>query len=91
MSNSKSDLKIIKPTEEEIKKFSGVVYTPVYKHWQGFANYTINTMTIKDNVVTDQQLGDPYCAMEVLAKLELAYSRLIEKMRRNYPSGFRHV
>lgn len=91
MSKKEKEVKIVEPELPIIPSFTGTVHTIVYKPHQGFADYAVATMTIEDGLIIGTVYSDPYAAFEALAKLELANSRLLEKMRRGYPGGFQHV
>lgn len=67
------------------------VHTLLYRPHNGFANYTIATITIKDGKVTDIQYSEPYNGTESLIRMDMLNGRLLEKMRRNYPAGFTFV
>lgn len=71
--------------------FSGTVHTLVYCPHQGFANYAIATLTIVEGLVEKVELSDPYAGFEAMAKMELMNEKLLDKMRGQYPVGFRHV
>lgn len=71
--------------------FTGEVYTLVRRPHNGFANYAIATLTIKNGRVVGQTLSDPYAGFEATARLELANERLLSSLRKNYPPEFQHV
>lgn len=73
------------------KKFSGEVLTIVPKPHEGFADYSVATLTIEKGVLTKIELSDPYAGFEALMKLEIANAKAFEKMRSSYPPEFRHV
>jgi len=67
-------------------KFSGVVYTLVHKPYQGFADYAVATISIKDGVIESMELSDPYMGFEAMHRLELKNEALLEKLRKTYPN-----
>lgn len=73
------------------QEFSGVVHTLMYRPWQGFADYSVVTLTIKDGVVVSTEIGQPLAGFEAFAHLDIKNARLLEHMRQNYPQGFQHV
>jgi len=66
------------------------VHTLLYRPHNGFANYTIATIKIEEGIVTDIQYSDPYNGAEALWRMDVLNGRLLEKLRRNYPTGFQH-
>lgn len=73
------------------KKFSGTVHTLVFRPHEGFADYAVKTLVIRDGIVEEEAMSDPYAGFEALAKLETMNARLLEAMRVKYPAGYRHV
>jgi hypothetical protein len=74
-------------------KFSGTVYSIVAKPWQGFSDYVILELEIKDDVVVKQsEKTGPLCGAEALGWLEIYEERQLEKLRKNYPvKGLRTI
>ena len=70
-------------------KLNCEVHTLLYRPHNGFANYTIATITIKDGVVDDIKYSEPYNGTESLIRMDMENGKLLEKMRRNYPAGYR--
>lgn len=94
MEQNKRDIPAVKELEFALpapKNFSGVVHTICYRPHNGFANYTIGTLTIEKGVVKKIEYSDPYAAFETIIRLELMNEKKVEHMRRNYPAGFRQL
>lgn len=70
--------------------FTGQVYTLVHKPHEGFANYGIATIDIKNGVVTKMEVGQPFNAFEAKLRMELKNDAKLEELRRNYPGDYRH-
>lgn len=64
------------------------VNTMMYRPHEGFANYTIATMTIKNGKVVDIQYSDPLNGTESLIRMDVKNGQLLEKLRRAYPAGY---
>lgn len=70
--------------------FTGTVHTLVHKPHEGFANYGIATLEIKNGIVVSMQVGPPYAAFEAAARMELLNNKLLEGLRKTYPAEYRH-
>jgi len=88
----KVNLELIR-LKEKLKDFSGEIYTFVYRpHPQGFANYAIVKLKISEGIVDEVlEISDYYNWTEARARMEIKQAYLIEKMKTNYPAGYRHV
>lgn len=73
-------------------KFSGQVLTFIYRPHEGFADFSIVSMRLKDGKVTEvEDISDPYLPFEARARMETKMDQTMETMRRSYPEGHRHV
>ncbi len=70
--------------------YSGTVHALVHKPHEGFANYAIATLEIKNGIVTNMTLGQPYNAFEAKLRMELLNDKRLEELRRTYPAEYRH-
>lgn len=73
------------------ERFSGEVKAVVYKPHEGFANYSLTTLTIKDNKVTQIEHSQPMAMFEILIKMDRENEKLLERLRKNYPRGYKFI
>lgn len=95
-SNDEIALEQMQREVEDIKNeclgFSGEVLAFVYRPHNGFANFAIVNLKLKDGEVEDVvEVTQPHAAFEIRAHMETKQAYKLEKMRQNYPSGFQHV
>lgn len=73
-------------------KFTGATFSFVYRPHNGFADFAIVKMHLKEGVVVSvEDVSDPYTAMEARARMEMKQAYEMEKMQRSYPEGYQHV
>lgn len=73
-------------------EFNGTIYTIVPRPNQGFANFAIADVEIKDGVVQKITLSEPYAFFEAIARLEIRNEKMLTEMNRKYPvPGLRYV
>lgn len=84
--------KEIDDIKKDAKKFTGVLHAFKYRPHEGFADFCIVTLQLKNGVVESvTEVSDPYAAIECRIKMEIKQAYHIEKMRLEYPAGFQHV
>lgn len=69
-------------------KYTGTVYALVHKPHEGFANFGIVTLQLKDGVVCGTEISQPYNGIESLAKLDKLHDEMLEQLRKTYPPEY---
>lgn len=72
-------------------KFSGEVKAVVYKPHEGFADFSLTTLNIKDNKIINIKHSQPMAAFEILVKMDRENEKLLDRMRKNYPKGYKFI
>jgi hypothetical protein len=68
-------------------KFSGVARSVQCYDHEGYRNFRICRMTIKDGIVTRIEYSDPFASFELIAKLELEQELAIHNLNSNWLDG----
>lgn len=69
-------------------KYTGTVYALVHKPHEGFANFGIVTLKLKDGVIVATDISQPYNGLEALAKLDILNDKALEALRKTYPPEY---
>lgn len=66
---------------------TGVAYTVQCFYNQGFSNYKILTLHLKDGVVTAVERSDPYQQFEAQGKLTIKEEAIFDRLRASWLDG----
>ena len=67
--------------------FSGVSRSVECYDNQGFRNFRIVTLTIKNGKVESQDYSDPYASFETISRMEMANELSIHRLNNSWESG----
>ncbi len=85
--SSKSERAITEVKQEKPVQFSGVARSLVCFDNNGFRNFKIQKLTIKDGVVVTLEMSDAYASFEAITRLELANEMAILNLNNNWKDG----
>jgi hypothetical protein len=67
--------------------FSGIARSVEAYDNQGFRNFRVLTLHIKDGIVEDIKYSDPYASYEAIARLELWNELSVHNLNNNWKPG----
>lgn len=71
----------------KVVEFSGIARSVECYLQQGHNNFRIVTLTIKDGVVTDKKVSDPFASFEAIARLEVKCHEATLALNMGYKNG----